>query len=227
MDNKKIVSVAVLAVLALAFAGYGYADYTASTYNEGNEVIVNYLVVEPEDWTAIADLSEEPIEINTYTYGTDSTLYKLVSGDEDIEEDTPAYIQVGEDYVLTITDSTTEDFDSFKIQIDVLGQINTGEGFNLYLKVNNEDPVALTTSMDPIEVAAAETGDETEVTLGLYILVNYDEKISFPTTQGWTDILGSTEKPAVDPLLTGPENGDADHPGATFIFTVTGVMDEP
>lgn len=229
MDNKKIVSVAVLAVLALAFAGYGYADYTASTYNADNSVVVNYITVEPENWDAIVYAQE--IEINTYTFNAEENniLYTFASDNMVPDEDT-GLVAIGNAYKLTITDKTTVDFEKYKIDVDVLGTIGSGDNFNLYIGiVDGDDPVQLSADGNTFEV------ESEEVEFQLYILVEgWGEKIDFPTTDGWEEIEGTLVAPPTVPLLAGPETAaDADDPntegndavetGAVFIFTVSGI----
>jgi hypothetical protein len=222
MDNKKIVTVAVLAVLALAFAGYGYADYTASTYNANNSIEVNYITVEPDDWTAIA--AAEEIKIDTYTYN-DDIIYVLAG---DLQMPSKAgYVKIGNNYGLTITDGTNKDFSKYTIDVTVVGEINQaenqGDGFKLFLKYGEGDD-------DVVELAETMSFDvtTTDVTLGLYMYIDNIETIKFPATSGWEDITGSTDVPPVGPVLSGSDYADDPHTdatetGAIFIFKVTGV----
>jgi len=217
MDNKKIVSVAVLAVLALAFAGYGYADYTASTYNEGNEVVINYIKVTPSTWNAIAD-AQETIELNTYTID-DKVVYSFADDNKTVPDD--GYVQIGEDYTLTIAAETTVDFSSYSINVAVHGQVGSGANFNLYLKCG-ENYEQLTASGATFEVEG-----ETAV-FGLYMLVeDYEDQGKFPTESGWKDLVGTVLAPPTVPLLTGlvdDTNAPEDTPaGAILIFEVSGV----
>ncbi len=235
MDNKKIVSVAVLAVLALAFAGYGYADYTASTYNADNSIEVNYITVEPDDWAAIA--AAEEIKIDTYTYN-DDILYTFDDMPVPDANEDDGYVQIGNDYKLTINNDGNIEFTKYTIDVSILGEVNQGQddGFKFYLVLNygetDEVSKELASSMS-FDVDA----DTTEVTFGIYLYVDNIKTIQFPTTTTWEDITGTTSVPPVGPVLSGPvaTNADAGNPaddpnttsatetGAVFIFKVTGV----
>jgi hypothetical protein len=227
MDNKKIVTVAVLAVLALAFAGYGYASYTASTYNADNSVVVNYITVVPDDWNAIVAAQE--IEIDTYTFNAEDNniLYTFASDNMVPDEDT-GLVELGT-YKLTITDNTTVDFSKYKIDVDVLGTVGEGDNFNLYIGVvGGDDPVQLKTTGNSFEV------ESEEVEFQLYIMVeDWGTEIQFPdVTEGWVTKTGTLLAPPTVPLLSGDEDNaddpntegnDAVETGAVFIFTVSGI----
>jgi len=236
MDNKKIVSVAVLAVLALAFAGYGYADYTASTYNADNSVVVNYITVEPESWAAIAATQE--VKIDTYTYndnGDADTLFVLDNMPEEA-----GCVQIGNNYNLTITNGAEIEFTKYTIDVSVLGTVNQGTDdgfeFRLYLNYGEDDATyqVLSNSTMSFEVDADATG----ATFGIYLYVDDIKTIQFPDASGWNDVTGTTAVPPVGPVLSGPvdeddpdvngddpntTDADAVETGAVFIFKVTGV----
>jgi len=221
MDNKKIVSVAVLAVLALAFAGYGYAEYTASTYNEGNNVAVNYITVIPSQWDAIVEA--ENVDLDTYTYDSQNSILYVLGDTSKLsvdEETGVGTVQLGKDYTLTIGGTTGDT--AFDIEVIIQGTVATVDNFKLYLQCDNEDPVLLESGMKL-------KGVSSEVTLKLLMQVTgYNEKINFPVENGWTEYEGTTTGPGENfdgALLTGLEDVTdvpADTPaGAIFIFKVT------
>ncbi len=93
MDTRKITIVATVIVIALIFAGIGYA-YTAYTTNEGNSTDTAFITVVQKDSSGADDYTfadNKVIKFDTYNEQSSSNIYYKLSSEE-----TPVTITIGE-----------------------------------------------------------------------------------------------------------------------------------
>jgi hypothetical protein len=243
MDNKKLVAVSVLAVLALAFAGYGYADYTATTYNSGNELAAQYITVTPGSWNALSAGAND-LEIDTYTYTEDNQTTKYLYKVNDdgltvsaIDADSPVaayvqndefnyYVALGNSLTLTIRDGTVTDWETFDITVKTVGTISGNDYYKVVMAIAGDD--AEPEFIDDFSADASITdftpADGGVVTVSLFLLVNYDVEVDDDFVPGEEATVGSSEAPASAQII-----GEIDDSGnkpvvvpVSFVFKVVG-----
>jgi len=218
MDNKKIVAVSVLAVLALAFAGAGYASITATTYNAGNDLDVKYITVEPSGWTALTG-DATALEFDSYTYnektvdaqpGTEKKyLYTLQDqsaapnndGETLFGEGFYAYA-LDDSYTLKISSGSDADL-ATKLTVSTVdgGSANIVDGkYMLALVVNGElDKAVIATATGfsgDFDVAAG------EVSVAIYVGIYYGAEMPANSIPGITSATpGNDAEPPAGKLL--------------------------
>lgn len=216
MDNKKIVAVSVLAVLALAFAGAGYASITATTYNAGNDLDVKYITVEPSGWTALTG-DATALEFDSYTYNdktvteqpgtTTKFLYTLKDQSAEPNDAGEAIFGNGfyayaldDKYTLKISSGSDDDLATKLTVSTASGSANINDKYQLALVVDGDYTTAVKAT------AAGFAGDFTvaagDVSVAIYVGVYYADEMPANSIPGIEDATpGNAVEPPAGKLL--------------------------
>ena len=131
MQKKKIVAgITAIVVLALLFAGVGYAfSGTARTYNQGDEQTLAYMSVTPSSFDPIFDNETGGTIFDTYVYDASGTktayAFKNASAPVEVPEDaTYTAIELGT-VNLTVLNNTGAALSALNIAINATGNVGS------------------------------------------------------------------------------------------------------
>ncbi len=137
MQKKKIVAgITAIVVLALLFAGVGYATFTgtARTYNQGDEQTLAYMAVTPDNFNAIfTDSTSGKTIFDTYDYydSAKKRAYGFDGGESPAATDVTAYAKTykavklnSTPRVLTISNETGDPITAVNITINAYNDAN-------------------------------------------------------------------------------------------------------
>lgn len=179
MQKKKIVAgITAIVVLALLFAGVGYAfDGTARTYNSGDDQDLAYMSVTPSSFDPIFT-GETVFDTYVYNDSTAKIAYAFNAAASDLIVGTSAYKAVelnDDDMTLTVLNKTKADITALNIELSATGVGNADFAYIFAFQIESEDPVYIvfdgssptTVVLTPGE--AIEPDDDVDIDVTVYL----------------------------------------------------------
>ncbi len=177
--NKIVLAVTAVVVLALLFAGVGYAAFSgnARTYNQDNTQTLAYMSVTPEDFDAILD--DGKTIFDTYAYEPDQVAYAFNADEETVvevatEAGTYKAVQLGEK-TLNVKNETGAAITALNVEITASGATgNTDFVYIFKLKATGDakfivfNGSSVTGSVSGLLAAIADKAN-TNITVTVYV----------------------------------------------------------
>ncbi len=132
--NKIVLAVTAVVVLALLFAGVGYATFSgnARTYNQDNTQTLAYMSVTPADFTAILNDGETIFDTYVYNDSGAQTAYKFHAASTTVTVGQTVYtaMQIGTK-VLTVKNQTGDAITA--VTVNIASDKNVGSTDFVYI----------------------------------------------------------------------------------------------